>query len=61
MEPKSENTATSGKNLNEGTILKILLPFQLVYASASFYIFSLELVFSFFVVYMIEYVAMNIL
>lgn len=60
METKGENTATSGKDLNKGTVLKIHLPFQLLCTSASFYTFSLERVFSFFVVYMIEYIGMNI-
>lgn len=45
MDPKGENTATSGKHLNEGTVLKIHLLFQQLCTSASFYTFSLETVF----------------
>lgn len=36
MEPKGKNTPTSGKDLNKDTVLKIHLPFQLLYASALF-------------------------
>lgn len=44
-ETKGKNT---GKDLNKGTICKIHLPFQLLCASVSFYIFSLETPFFFF-------------